>query len=125
MIEELSPHLSSETLSLYYLRADDTLSENFAGRLRRAAHYMIGRLSNEHQETHPQDQITDFNVRRVTYAKEAELIRNALIQSKGSLTSAARMLGLTHQFLAHLLNTRHNDLKVLRTPPKQRRKRKN
>jgi len=53
---------------------------------------------------------------------EGTLIRKALEASRGSVTRAARMLGITHQGLAFILNGRHNDLLSVRTPPKPRRR---
>ena len=38
---------------------------------------------------------------------EGQLIRQALEASDGSVTRAARMLGVTHQGLAFILNGRH------------------
>jgi DNA-binding NtrC family response regulator len=53
---------------------------------------------------------------------EANLIRKALQQTGGSVTRAARLLGVTHQGLAFILNGRHSDLLAIRTPVKRRRK---
>jgi len=38
------------------------------------------------------------------------------------VTRAARLLGVTHQGLAFILNGRHSDLLAIRTPVKRRRK---
>jgi len=53
---------------------------------------------------------------------EGILIRQALQISDGSVTRAARLLGVTHQGLAFILNGRHSDLLSIRTPVKRRRK---
>jgi transcriptional regulator with GAF, ATPase, and Fis domain len=53
---------------------------------------------------------------------EGNLIRRALEESGGSVTRAARMLGVTHQGLAFILNGRHSDLLSIRTPVKKRRR---
>jgi tetratricopeptide (TPR) repeat protein len=53
---------------------------------------------------------------------EGSLIRNALEASGGSVTRAARLLGVTHQGLAFILNGRHKDLLSVRTPVKRRRR---
>jgi DNA-binding NtrC family response regulator len=53
---------------------------------------------------------------------EGSLIRKALEDSGGSVTRAARMLGVTHQGLAFILNGRHSDLLSIRTPVKKRRR---
>jgi transcriptional regulator with GAF, ATPase, and Fis domain len=53
---------------------------------------------------------------------EGELIRQALETSGGSVTRAARLLGITHQGLAFILNGRHKSLLSIRTPVKRRRR---
>jgi hypothetical protein len=53
---------------------------------------------------------------------EGNLIRKALEESGGSVTRAARLLGVTHQGLAFILNGRHSDLLSIRTPVKRRRR---
>jgi len=53
---------------------------------------------------------------------EADLIGRALAASDGSVTRAARMLGVTHQGLAFILNGRHKDLLSARRPVKRRRR---
>jgi DNA-binding NtrC family response regulator len=53
---------------------------------------------------------------------EADLIGRALAASDGSVTRAARMLGVTHQGLAFILNGRHKNLLSARRPVKRRRR---
>jgi len=53
---------------------------------------------------------------------EGSLIRKALEDSGGSVTRAARLLGVTHQGLAFILNGRHSDLLSIRTPVKKRKR---
>jgi tetratricopeptide (TPR) repeat protein len=53
---------------------------------------------------------------------EGELIQRALETAGGSVTRAARMLGVTHQGLAFILNGRHKNLLTVRTPVRRRRK---
>jgi hypothetical protein len=45
-----------------------------------------------------------------------------LDKSGGSVTRAARMLGITHQGLAFILNGRHKSLLSARKPAKPRRR---
>jgi tetratricopeptide (TPR) repeat protein len=54
---------------------------------------------------------------------ESDLIKQALITSKGSLTRAARLLGITHQRLSYLIEKKHKLLSA-RTPINRRPKRK-
>ncbi len=53
---------------------------------------------------------------------EGDLIRRALESSGGSVTRAARLLGITHQGLAFIVNGRHRNLLSVRTPVKPRRR---
>jgi tetratricopeptide (TPR) repeat protein len=53
---------------------------------------------------------------------EGDLIKQALESSGGSVTRAARLLGITHQGLAFILNGRHRNLLSVRTPVKPRRR---
>jgi CheY-like chemotaxis protein len=65
----------------------------------------------------------DLNERVRTY--EARYVRRALIDGEGSVTRAARLLGLRHHAtLTYMLDAeqgRHKDLAYLRTPPEPRR----
>ncbi|HVG34884.1 MAG TPA: tetratricopeptide repeat protein [Pyrinomonadaceae bacterium] len=57
-------------------------------------------------------------VRRYEY----DLIRRALEATRGSVTRAAKMLGVTHQRLIYIIEKRHKDLRSFRTPAKRRYK---
>jgi tetratricopeptide (TPR) repeat protein len=65
-------------------------------------------------------QLTPLNedVRR----HEHDLIKQALERTHGSVTQAARLLGISYQRLSYLIKTRHKDLLNIRTPIKRRRK---
>jgi transcriptional regulator with PAS, ATPase and Fis domain len=53
---------------------------------------------------------------------EASLIRLALENSKGSVTRAARLLGVTHQRLCSMLQGRHTDLLPAKKPAQKRKR---
>jgi tetratricopeptide (TPR) repeat protein len=53
---------------------------------------------------------------------EHDLIEHALDAAQGSVTRAARSLGMTHQALEYMLETRHKDLFKKRTPVRHRPK---
>ncbi|HYG10208.1 MAG TPA: tetratricopeptide repeat protein [Pyrinomonadaceae bacterium] len=66
----------------------------------------------------------NFNLNERVRAYEARYIRRALIDGQGSVTRAARLLGLHHYAtLAAMLDEggRHRDLAHLRTPPEPRK----
>src|SRR6266545_3158645 len=77
-------------------------------------------LSSKQAEppTFPMDASLEAQVLRY----EGELIRQALEASDGSITRAARMLGVTHQGLAFILNGRQKNLLSARKPAKPRRR---
>ena len=53
---------------------------------------------------------------------EHDLIKEALLRSEGSVTQAARLLGVSHQRLIYLIKTRHKELRSVRTPALRRHK---
>jgi len=65
---------------------------------------------------------TDASLEEQVLRYEGQLIRSALQTADGSVTRAARMLGITHQGLAFILNGRHKDLLAARKPVKKRRR---
>ena len=57
-------------------------------------------------------------------AREHNLIKLALDQSKGKVTHAARILGMSYPALNYMLRTRHKDLLQYRTPVRRRPRKK-
>lgn len=55
---------------------------------------------------------------------EQDAIRVALRQANGSVTDAARTLGISYQTLGYMLNTRHKDLLKYRAPVRRRSRKK-
>ena len=51
---------------------------------------------------------------------EHDLIRHSLESNEGSITRAAKNLGISYQELHYMLNTRHKDLLEYRTPVRRR-----
>jgi len=56
---------------------------------------------------------------------EHEAIRLALEHTQGSVTHAARSLGMSYQALTYMLETRHEDLLTQRTPARRRARKQN
>lgn len=54
------------------------------------------------------------------FAREHDLIKLALEQTKGRVTQAARILGMSYPALNYMLSTRHKDLLKYRTPVRRR-----
>jgi tetratricopeptide (TPR) repeat protein len=103
-----------------YLRADrllkDTQDAEDVARLRACALIVMRRLGDTpfHEK--------NFSLYGVLQDFEAKLIGQALDESGGTVTKAAKLLGLTHQTLISILNTRHKALaKALQSQPRAER----
>lgn len=133
LIEEHGDRTTEQELLEAYDRADDLLRETqdaeTVARLRACA----SRIVRARRATLPLrrtrsggDVGANFNLPARVHAYEARYIRRALIAARGSVTRAARLLGLQHHAtLAGMLDEkegRHKDLAHLRTPPELRRR---
>lgn len=112
--------LSDSELVKIYRRADELLkgtqdAEDVA-RLRACAHAVIKRLAG--MQLHDRN----FTLYGAVHELEAKLIEQALEEAEGSITRAAKLLGLKHQSFSHMLHTRHKGLREKRTPPEKRRR---
>ena len=108
---------SSEVYELYQ-RTDGLLQEiedaETLARLRGCARVVMRRLAA------PDLVREGFSMYEAVHDFEARLIEQALEEARGSVTKAARLLGLTHQTLGTILNTRHKSLADKRTPVRRR-----
>jgi tetratricopeptide (TPR) repeat protein len=131
-IEELSSYLSVDTLQSYYRTAETLLSnsQNLSIRTRlgdcaRRVLSVALENANAAAATSSTESVSiepGFSLDSEVLRYEGNLIRRALEESGGSVTRAARLLGVTHQGLAFILNGRHSDLQSIRTPVKHRRR---
>jgi tetratricopeptide (TPR) repeat protein len=129
-IEELNNYLSSNALQAYYRTAESLLSNSqnrsLMIRLGECARRVLIATANEattdSNAAVPVSLPPGFSLDAEVLRYEGNLIRKALEESGGSVTRAARMLGVTHQGLAFILNGRHSDLLSIRTPVKRRRR---
>lgn len=132
-IEELSAYLSLDALQNYYRTAESLLSNSqnlsIRTRLGECARRVLsvaladpGVTDAVPAETRPASMAPGFSLDAEVLRYEGNLIRRALEESGGSVTRAARLLGVTHQGLAFILNGRHSDLLSIRTPVKRRRR---
>ncbi|HEX7315779.1 MAG TPA: helix-turn-helix domain-containing protein [Pyrinomonadaceae bacterium] len=64
----------------------------------------------------------NFSFYSVVQEFEEKIIEQALAESGGSVTGAAKLLGLKHQTLISMLKKRHKALQLKRTPPEKRLK---
>ena len=122
LIEEhgATKRLTPAEVSDAYLRADRLLRRTQdvedKERLLAGARVLIRRLS----DTPIHDK--NFSLYGAVHEFEAKLIGQALDESGGSVTRAARILGLSHQTLIAILGTRHKTLAAKRTPAQKRLK---
>jgi CheY-like chemotaxis protein len=132
LIEEHADSLTKYSLLETYARAEDLLEKTqdaeTIARLRHCARNIVSlRLSTLYPQRWRSsvDFWANFNLPEKTHAYEARYIKRALIDAQGSVTRAARLLGLLHHAtLAAMLDEnegRHKDLSSLRTPRRSRR----
>ena len=98
-------------------RLGDQVSLETLTRLRSCA-----RLATANVATGTTENLIPGSFEQEVHKRESELIRAALLQAGGSVTRAARLLGLTHQGLCYILNHRHKHLLEARAPIRVRRK---
>lgn len=128
-IEELNSYLSASALQEYYRTAESLLTNaqdrSLILRLGQCARRVLSAAASEGSENTgklPVAMQPGFSLDAEVLRYEGNLIRKALEDSGGSVTRAARLLGVTHQGLAFILNGRHSDLLSIRTPVKRRRR---
>ena len=133
LIEEHVSHLSESELLETYNRADSLLKATqdaeVIARLRSCASRIVSarRAAMTPQRRRSLAEFwANFNLTERVHAYEARYIKRALIDAQGSVTRAARLLGIQHHAtLSAMLNEhggRHKDLAYLRTPREPRRK---
>lgn len=116
LIEEHQSNLGEAEIFQAYDRADNFLrntrdAEHIA-RLRKCARIAVGKIGLT----------PDLVLSHAVLIHEARYIERALLEENGSVTRAAKRLGVTHQGLAFILKTRHKELLNKRNPITPRRK---
>ena len=129
VVEELGTQLQADVLRNYYLSAESALANSQHRTIRTrlgdcARRLVASTLSGVETGSATADVMStpNYSLESDVHRYEANVIRQALEASGGSVTRAARLLGVTHQGLAFILNGRHKDLLSIRTPVKKRRK---
>jgi tetratricopeptide (TPR) repeat protein len=120
MIEEHgAARMSEAEVYAAYRRADALLKHTqdaeAIARLRACARIVTQRLAGEKRGA-------TLSFPEAVQAYEARLIKQALKDAKGSITQAAKRLGISYQWLSYLLETRHKDLQPARMPPVKRKR---
>lgn len=122
ILEEVSSYLLLSEILNMYQEADDRLggplSIEIMTRLRAGARLVTANVAATRADGAPM--VGSFE--QEVHKRESELIKTALDQASGSVTRAARILGLTHQGLCYIINHRHKQLLGARAPIRIRRK---
>lgn len=122
VMEELKSFLSPIEVGTMYQEADRRLGDQSCTdsmvRLRACARLATANTATSKTES----SVTRGSFEQEVHNRESELIKAALDESNGSVTRAARMLGLTHQGLCYIINHRHQQLLGARAPIRIRRK---
>jgi CheY-like chemotaxis protein len=120
LIEEHAVRLSDGELQAVYRRADNMLKETQdaedVARLRACARVVVRRMRG------PRLSDKEFSLQRAVREYEARFVEEALELEEGSVTRAAKRLGIKHQSLTHLLQTRYQHLLQKRRPAVSRRR---
>ena len=123
MIEELKAFLPHDQIKDFYAQADQRLGEDTSRetlqRLRSCARSLSGLSAPV--TTGSGDTLRIAFTEEVRKCESA-LIKRALEEANGSVTRAAKILGLTHQGLCYIINHRHKSLLTARAPIRVRRK---
>jgi tetratricopeptide (TPR) repeat protein len=145
--EELADHLPHSELNSYFRRAESLLADSqypeikvrlgeYARRLlamplaQPIVYVPVSHQTNGNGSAKEHAAVTSAftnsgtngSLEELVLNYEGDLIRRALESSGGSVTRAARSLGITHQGLAFIINGRHKNLLSVRTPVKPRRR---
>jgi tetratricopeptide (TPR) repeat protein len=122
ILHEVTPFLGPHDVVDIYVEADRRLDEGMdsetSERLRSGARMLAANTISD-KATLLMD---GFSLEQEVLKYEGEWIKRALDQALGSVTRAARLLGLTHQGLCYIINTRHKSLMTSRAPVRIRRK---
>jgi tetratricopeptide (TPR) repeat protein len=129
LVEELGNSLPARVIYDAYLRAEELL----AGSQDPAVQSRLGQCARQAFSLSPQtvaageapatsESFTGCCLDEEVLRYEADLIKQALETAHGSVTRAARLLKVTHQGLAFILQGRHKHLLPARTPVRKRRR---
>src|SRR4029079_5733883 len=129
MIEEVDP-LSPDTLQAGYQQAREWLADSQSRDVLSRLSAAGGKLADSLRREMSRDEAVDalltktLDLDQRLLECEHETIKQALVQTDGSVAQAAPLIGRTYQGLAHMIEKRHPDLLGERTPIHRRRRKK-
>jgi tetratricopeptide (TPR) repeat protein len=128
LIEEVA-HLSREELQAAFIKARRWLAESQSKdvllRVNEAAEKVVLALGGELSDEAATEILLTKppGLQQAVLKYERSLIQQALAKVNGSVTYAASLLGLSHQGLGYVIETRHKELLKERSPVRRRRPR--
>ena len=130
LIEEVD-RLSPDTLQAAYQQARDWLADSQSLDVLSRLNAAAGKLAASVRRELSRDEAVDlllthpYDLDQKLLEYEHDLIKQALIQSDGKVSHAAKLLGKSYQGLAKMIEIKHPDLVQARTPVRRRSPRKN
>ena len=91
-----------------------------ANMVAQAATAVFQEMGDRVMASEPRGLVSGGTLSEQVHALEHDLIERALDNAQGSITYAARSLGMSHQALDYMLETRHRDLLKKRSPSRRR-----
>jgi tetratricopeptide (TPR) repeat protein len=130
LIEEVNS-LSSDTLQAAYQQAREWLADSQSVEVLLRLNEAAGKLAASVRRELSRDEAVDllltkpYHIDQKLLEYEHDLIKQALIQSDGKVSHAAKLVGKSYQGLAKMIETKHPDLVIARTPVRRRPTQKN
>jgi transcriptional regulator with GAF, ATPase, and Fis domain len=127
LVEEVD-QLSPATLQAAYQQAREWLKGSQSQDVLLRVNEAAGKLATSLRGELTGEEATEillskgFNFHSKVLEYERSMITQALAQANGSVTHAARLLSLSYQGLAYIIEARHPDLLKERTPVRRRQR---
>jgi tetratricopeptide (TPR) repeat protein len=129
LIEEVD-RLSPDTLQAAYQEAREWLADSQSREVLSRLNAAAGKLAASVRRDLSREQAVDllltkpYDIDQKLLEYEHDLIKQALVQSDGKVSHAAKLVGKSYQGLAKMIETKHPDLLPARTPVRRRPPRK-
>ena len=128
LIEEID-RLPPDTLQAAYQQAREWLADSQSLDVLSRLNAAAGKLAAVVRRELSRDEAVDilltkpYDIERRLSEYEHDLIKQALIQSDGKVSHAAKLVNKTYQGITHMIEHKHPDLLKYRTPVRRRRRR--
>jgi tetratricopeptide (TPR) repeat protein len=122
MLEELHEFIAPAELAELYTEADQRVGDDVSHETMKRLRVCARLVANGSVPAPAAQAATRTSFEAQVRTCESNLIKEALEEANGSVTRAAKILGLTHQGLCYIINHRHKSLLTARAPIRVRRK---